>query len=747
MLANVKSVETLHKLTTEKSRKYLLKRVKQVALKEYEDHGWRTEKIYKNGDVQVKKPKPYGIDIRDRVWSILYKMKFMYMSGDESVQLHPNGKKPFQKIVEIDTVSVDSEVGVAIFLRTSPEERDTDEQFRQDLELYVNARSSFSSVINQIYKPIEQRHKIKTAFIIFTCNVRVSEMDRKFAKEKSIAIFDENDLEYYEELVEHLGAAAKYQFLADIFDDADIPSLAIAVPAIRLKVGKITYYSFSIQPEYLLKISYIAHRARGKKADLYAYQRMTEKSRLAEMREYIDRPAIFPTNIVINLKKKPIFEEVKLQNFNSQCGDLGVLKLRNAYKSAWVIDGQHRLYSYSGHSRSTSSLLSVLAFEDLPVNMQAEFFIDINSKQKRVQSSLFQELFDQVHRDAPDPEDRIKSLISQAIEQLNNDRESAFYERIQKAEDRKSMKRCISWNTVFNSISDSIFVGREHGMLYVKGNDNATKERIVCVVKQWFAAIKRDVPGWWDAGSGVDGGLAMNDSIAACFHVLKSVFQYLMREHNLVALGNQELAESFLPYAYIVSNHLASFTKNERQMFRDSGRGRQGQTQRARALLIAIHREIPEFLPPTLKEYMQEQERGKVQSLVSNMKQILLDLTITMLQNEFGEEEQQWWVEGIPYNTRQNILKRYDNDKGNKGNRNSYIDFDDYIVIIRANWDLFRDTFGYSSSLHYSDSLLAWIQRIKDIQDLINHDRTVTPEQLDELDKYHGWLRNRLSQR
>jgi len=54
--------------------------------------------------------------------------------------------------------------------------------------------------------------------------------------------------------------------------------------------------------------------------------------------------------------------------------------MQPSYKSAWIIDGQHRLFSYSGHPKASKGLLSVLAFEGLPPSKQAELFIDINAK-------------------------------------------------------------------------------------------------------------------------------------------------------------------------------------------------------------------------------------------------------------------------------------------------------------------------------------------------------------------------------
>ena len=95
-------------------------------------------------------------------------------------------------------------------------------------------------------------------------------------------------------------------------------------------------------------------------------------------------------------------------------------------------------------------------------------------------------------------------------------------------------------------------------------------------MEKWFGAIKKEVSSWWDAGSGDGGGLAMNDSVIACFKVLKSVFQHLTAKgKNLRSLNNQELSELFVPYALAASRYLASLSKEERQIFRRE-RGGQG---------------------------------------------------------------------------------------------------------------------------------------------------------------------------
>ena len=145
----------------------------------------------------------------------------------------------------------------------------------------------------------------KRAFrlLVFVWDLIPTENDLARAEQDGIIVFDEDDLRYYEEIVQHLGPAARYQFFANVMPGRKIPGLAISVPALRAKMGDHTYFSFSITPEYLLKVAYVSHRAKGKASDVNTYQRMIKKSRLKKIRDYISDNGIFPTNIVINLEQ------------------------------------------------------------------------------------------------------------------------------------------------------------------------------------------------------------------------------------------------------------------------------------------------------------------------------------------------------------------------------------------------------------------------------------------------------------
>lgn len=76
------------------------------------------------------------------------------------------------------------------------------------------------------------------------------------------------------------------------------------MPAIQGKMGGYTYYSFSIEPEKLLKIGYVLHRSEANKNMMPTYQRLIKKKRLQEVRSFINDGGYFPNSIIISIDTK-----------------------------------------------------------------------------------------------------------------------------------------------------------------------------------------------------------------------------------------------------------------------------------------------------------------------------------------------------------------------------------------------------------------------------------------------------------
>lgn len=262
-------------------------------------------------------------------------------------------------------------------------------QFQAELAKLAEMKERAGRAVNEQWPA---QHKRQLVQLFFLQNINISDTDRERAKLLNIFLFDEQDLDYYEKLVTHIGPAAKYQLFADMLPGRSVSGLKIRVPCVRAKMGGYNCYTFPISPEYLLKISYVSHRSKGKASDVHTYQRMVAKSRLKKIREYISDKGVFPTNIVVNLDKECLTfersEQINSSDEQEMSGTLGWLNIKPTYKSAWIIDGQHRLFAYSGHDRAKNSHLSVLAFEGIPPSVQAQLFVDINAKQKSVKASL-----------------------------------------------------------------------------------------------------------------------------------------------------------------------------------------------------------------------------------------------------------------------------------------------------------------------------------------------------------------------
>ncbi|MGH9427763.1 MAG: DGQHR domain-containing protein, partial [Terriglobia bacterium] len=311
-------------------------------------------------------------------------------------------------------------------------------------------RETFTRDLRKQYSS-SKRRQLKYAF--FLSHVTLGDTDLERANQQGVAVFDDVDLAYYEALVLQVGLAARFQFLADLLPGKRIEGLELTVPAVRTKMGGYHCFTFSVSPEYLLKIAYVSHRSKGKASDVDTYQRMIKKNRLRRIREYITNDGIFPTNIVVNLKTGCFyFQRAKQEDDSGTEARFGWLKLKPSYKSAWIIDGQHRLFAYAGHPRAEKSLVAVLAFSGLPPSDQARLFIDINAEQKKVKQSLLQELYAELNWGAEDPEVRVRAILSKAIQALDMGQDSPFRGRILKADERRTDRRCITLTALFSAL-------------------------------------------------------------------------------------------------------------------------------------------------------------------------------------------------------------------------------------------------------------------------------------------------------
>jgi DNA sulfur modification protein DndB len=756
VIENVFNVSDLRALARKRARASTTKSVHPKLVTEEIEKGWTFVKKNK-ASVKLSKPKPHGEVLEDRVWMLLYRMQFSAMSGEKGAHLSLDSRRDDSPTSQLDVVGVDDELALAIECK-SAERPSRRPQFQEELGKLALARERFARAINEQF-PSKARRQI--VFVFFLSNINLSTNDKDRAKEANVLVFDDKDLEYYERLTKHLGPAAKYQFFADMLPGKSIPGLEIRVPAVKTKMGGFNCYTFPLSPTYLLKISYVSHRSKGKASDVHTYQRMIKKSRLNKIREYISNSGVFPTNIVVNLDKKRLnFERIKQSNSKDEqieSGILGWLDIRPAYKSAWIIDGQHRLFAYSGHPRADSSHLAVLGFEGLPPSKQAQLFIDINAKQQSVKQSLLQELYAELHWDAEEPSVRVRAIVSKAVQILDADPESPLYQRIQAADAVKDSLRCITLTSLFSAIEKTGFhivkekkgAVLEYGPLWAGDNDG-TLRRTVYILKHWLAVISQGTREWWNLGSAEGGGLAMNDGVTTCINVLRSVFQHLDQGRvKLIHLDDEDLGTAIEPYAISLGQYFGTLTQDERKRFRDL-RGIQGQTTRTRRCQQAVRRSIPAFNPAGLDEFIKlekEQTNLKAKEVIDRLERTLKAVVIEELKSEFGSGDNEWWLLGVPKKVRTEVSDRFENDDGKRGAKEHYFELMDYRRIALEQWTLFEPIVGYGKGGN-KEKRTKWLVTVNEKRNIVSHVSsgiTLSLEELGELEEFEVWLNGQIA--
>lgn len=260
-------------------------------------------------------------------------------------------------------------------------------------------------------------------YIFITKKIEIPDSEKDLFKDGTkphIWYADEKLLEYYVDLAEKVGEYAIYNFLADYgIPPPETEELKLSV--IKTKIGKYSIYNFFAKPKELLKFAYVARR-RSLKEDFY--QRMLDKSRIRKIQKFLDDGGIFPTNIVISLRgleegREKVFEKAKSINTGTD-SEVGVLTIKNSYSACWIIDGQHRLYSYA--KSKSNELVSCIAFDEIGIEEERRFFLEINREQRPIQPDLIWDLEGLANPDTP------RGIISNIVRTLNN--REPFLEKI-----------------------------------------------------------------------------------------------------------------------------------------------------------------------------------------------------------------------------------------------------------------------------------------------------------------------------
>lgn len=255
-------------------------KIKADDLPQYVDEGWEKSKEYKNPKyISVTREKPIQEQFENKIWLLFASMGFTTMNGDSdfymSYDFHDESL-----VHQVDVLAVDDETVIMVECRASDEM--TEISFTDDIK-------QFSDRISGLRKEILKKYpNRKSKFIWATHNYIIKKKDLLALEKAGIVYFNDSAVEYYSDLSKHLGSCSRYQLLGSLFANQEIKNMENRIPAIQGKMGGYTYYSFSIEPEKLLKVGYVLHRNEANQNMMPTYQRIIKKARLNSVRSFIN---------------------------------------------------------------------------------------------------------------------------------------------------------------------------------------------------------------------------------------------------------------------------------------------------------------------------------------------------------------------------------------------------------------------------------------------------------------------------
>lgn len=429
--------------------------------------------------------------------------------------------------------------------------------------------SGIDSLIDEYSKKAE-KEKARVAILAFE-NYSIPEHYIKntgnILKNDKVLIWNNKAIDYYRKSVNALKNYAKYSMYGDfgIFDKFEDPYFA---EAIKISQPGGAFYCFSINPETLLKISYVFRRAYNPDA----YQRMPNPTRLKnEIGPFLEsNDAIIPNTIVCVFKDNVNFDQKSRK-----------LEIPMNYSSVWVVDGQHRLYGFchtKPEKRSDFNLVCTgFNSKELPTGKQGKMFININGKSKRIDQNLLLDLYEMLE---------IKDLRVEVVKELSKTR--LFKNKIK----MPGQEGDITLATfALTSIMDELL--KDGGILSKYSNEkNDDKFKYFCIntIKNYFELISKLFPKEWkDPKKYI---ISTNRGIRGFLRLLPFILEYSGNVNNIQKIK------------YCLKTLKGFEFKNDR--LKGKYLGESGADDFAKNLCVHIRNKIENFAPTERQEVIDE---------------------------------------------------------------------------------------------------------------------------------------------
>ncbi len=646
------SDQDLLKARALRSKTYITAKERVGALDALRSEGWELIKAYADDRfISVKRNKPSDEIFEDKVWSLFARMGFKYMNCDRNFVMvyNPHNINDTQ---QIDIFATDEESIIIVECKSSNFETPREAVFKKEIEALHGQMDGLAKEARSHYPG----RKVK--FIWATHNYILNNADQQRLKDWDIVHFSDSVVDYYWELTKHLGTSAKYQFLGNVFANVEIKNMDDKIPAIQGEMGGFKYYSFSIEPERLLKIGYVLHRNEANKNMMPTYQRLIKKSRLKSVQQFINNGGYFPNSVIISIDTngRGLKFEPSATKVDGCISKIGVLYLPKRYRSAYIIDGQHRLYGYSDSHYAKNNTIPVVAFVDLAREEQIKLFMDINENQKAVPKTLRVTLNSDMLWESPNYNERRKALRSKIAQMLGEEETSPLLDRVVIGENETLPTRCITVEAIQNALNKCDFFslfGKKNVIVkdgtFDLGGMQETCNHFYIFIEKCLKYIMQNTEQEWNKGDKEYGILTINRGIQAILRVINDIVNLLIAKDHISP--KQDRLESYFAQVKFYLDPLINYFNNVTFEQRKDLRGYLGggaERRFWRSFQKVISNDRTDFNPDGLKEYWDDEAKLYNQEslqYITEIRKCIKDLFERELEKKYGKD---WLIKALP---------------------------------------------------------------------------------------------------
>jgi DGQHR domain-containing protein len=737
-----------------RSKRFEQRRVASEQIPTLLEEGWIIHKKLA-GRATLRRDKPLTERVENLWWVLLYKMGYQELNAGRSFRVIAKPKKGDAIEIPFGVFASDDETVIVTRCRTAA--RLGKASMRQELQEFALVKGEVANAIKGFYTGF----KPKILWFFLTENIVWSPADIALAEAEHIKRVTEQELPYFTQLADLLGRAARFQFLAEFLKDQPIPEMTgITVSATRSKLGGKYFYSFVTTPRQLLKIAFVNHRTLDDPEGFPTYQRLVQKNRLKAIGAYIMSGGFFPNNLLINFTKAPRFDITHKDSATEV--HFGTLYLPNTYKSAWIIDGQHRLYGYAAlPDPYLDQKLVVVAFEGISKDEEASMFVTINHEQKSVPKNLLDDLEGQLKWGSDNASERIGAIAARAIQALNKDPTSPLYARFSAEGIRGTERACLTVPQVKIGMKRSgLFGTSERGTFragfLAGGTDNVTLARCTRVISGFLRQFEEADIARWEAGR--SGRICTNDSIHALIVLLGEIIKHQRIVGSLpVKASETELLESVTEFCGPLLDFIKTGMKEKVDSTLTAGYGSGGPKTLFLRYSQILRRAEPQFVPEGLDDWeraQSEELRTTADQQVQSINSLTIQHIFRVFRSMYGTEGSAYWEKGIIQGKIKTAAygKFQDDDTDTPLPLETYLDFVDLKQIVEhsSRWPIFRDVMNIP--LDGEKGLaknVKWMDRFNEIRRIPAHaapGRTYSMPDIELLELVAGTLQKRIEE-